>query len=190
MRIFAIVASVWLASCSTASSAPPSTGSVAPTPPEAHIRTEDRGSGCFMNSLGPFGLEGDPQASDDQQVWLVWLVSDHPYANAGDRLTPIWHIGVTATFAPELRIIDQNGVVVLTEGDTFKAAGALEADHTVYVCEASADTMPSPSSAGNRTATDWRPARMILRVERTTAASLIRSVHRNGGALVHQTANT
>jgi hypothetical protein len=141
MRPVTVLAGVLLAGCLAAPSSPSGNptdygepGSVA-----AHIRTEDRGSGCFMNSIGPFRLEGDPNASEAEQVWLVWLRKDESYADMGERLSPIWHIGTTAIFAPELRIIDQFGDVVLTEGATFTASGALQANHVVYVCDAGSD---------------------------------------------------
>jgi hypothetical protein len=80
----------------------------------------------LARAAGPIRLEGDAEASDVEQVWLVWLESGHPYAKAGEHVWPVWPAGTTAIFAPELRILNANGDVILSEGEEFKAAGLLE----------------------------------------------------------------
>jgi hypothetical protein len=102
----------------------------------AHLRTEDRGSGCFQNNLGPLRLEGDPAASGEDQVWLVWLTPE--YAEVGDKVWPIWPAGWTGVFDPDLRILDENGQVVLREGEKFFTAGTVEAKDSIYVCSPTA----------------------------------------------------
>jgi hypothetical protein len=98
-----------------------------------------------MNLLGPFRLEGDPAASDDLQVWLVWL-TPRGKAQTGDRARPIWRSGWSAAFAPDLRILDEHGTVAVTQGQTFWAGGGvIKDDGSVYVCAVDDAFTPTPS---------------------------------------------
>jgi hypothetical protein len=138
MRVIAIGAILGLAACSTVIVPTP-----AATPPTAaHLRTISRGSGCYPTNIGPFRLEGDPQAEEGEQVWLV-AVESMGLVDAGDIVWPIWRSGWSGAFTPELRIFDEDGEVVLTEGNVFQGAALYEpADNTLYVC--GPDKLPVP----------------------------------------------
>jgi hypothetical protein len=97
---------------------------------QAQIRTERRD--CQHKRLGPMRLEADRQAPAGEQLWVVWLEAD-PTMEAGSRLSPTWPRGTTAIFAPELRILDEDGDVIIREGETFVSGGYRDGSD-IYIC--------------------------------------------------------
>jgi hypothetical protein len=141
-RAFVGILCVWLASCSVAPTAPAgadgSDRSSIPQTPGAtagaeKLVTEDRGPGCLRMLLGRFRIEGDPTAPKGEAIWLM--------SEAGEQVWPVWPSGFTATFVPELRILDPAGDVVVAEGRWFDAGGGWEGADAVHVCSVDERTL-------------------------------------------------
>jgi hypothetical protein len=104
--------------------------SAEPTLEQVQIGTEHKD--CQHKRLGPMRLEAHRQAPAGEQVWVVWLDAD-PTKAAGSRLSPTWPRGTTAIFAPELRIMDEDGDVIIRGGETFVSGGYRDG-RDIYIC--------------------------------------------------------
>jgi len=103
--------------------------------------------GCgLMNGLGPYRLDADATAPPGKQVWLTWL-GDPGLVPVGSQLLPIWNPGTTATFAPELRVVDAKGKLLVVQGETFIAGGTLRPGE-VELCGLSMFAPPDSPTLG------------------------------------------
>ena len=104
-------------------------------PTQVELRTwpaDTVGGDCPRARIGTVELSADPNAEVGRQVWLV---SDEGV------LWPVWPYGWTGYFAPDLRILNREGEVVLQEGDSFHAGGTIRRPRSAWVCEIDRETV-------------------------------------------------
>ncbi len=100
----------------------PGCSALLPDPTQVQLRTHPI-SGCLYVNLGPSRLEADADAPAGEQVWVV-PEGNFAKAMERDRLWPVWPLGYTAKFAPELRVFDQDGALVISEGQSFHSGAS------------------------------------------------------------------
>ena len=138
LRIGVLLALI-LAGCVTVPS--PTSGpsrSSEPTiaPPQSvQIRTHPNKRCVDMNN--PLRLEADPDAPVGEQVWVVaeGSLADE-IKQLGNRLWPVWPRGYTARFAPDLRVFDQDGALVIYEGQSFVSDNTTDGTEggSIHIC--------------------------------------------------------